>query len=267
MLVELKGKQEIKLMEFGMRSKWRDYSIFERFNFKYQPVGIKFLLNRPEGLQKLDKSLPICRMFREAQDADPFYAAKDNFACVDRLVLGMIDPEPTYESGQIGDKERIYQEARANRRIYLYAPKLTRNTVRYIAFSPLNKLTFEPDLMIITAAPSQAEILLRAASYSTGKPLTTRYTPVLSCAWLFVYPYVSGELNYTITGLGYGIRLQKLLPEGLVLLSVPYDIIPMLIENLKEMEWVLPINNMNDEERKEYSASIIEEIKQEYLSG
>jgi uncharacterized protein (DUF169 family) len=254
-------------MEADMQSTQRDYSIFKRFNFQYQPVGIKYLLNRPEGLEKLDKSLPICRMFREAQDAGPFYAAKDNFSCVDRLVLGMIDPEPIYESGQIGDKERIYQEARANRRIYLYAPKLTRDTVRYVAFSPLDKLTFEPDLMIITAVPGQAEILLRAASYSTGKPLTTRYTPVLSCAWLFVHPYVSGELNYTITGLGYGIRLQKLLPEGLVLISVPYDLIPMLIENLNEMEWVLPTNNLNDEERKEYSAKIMEEIRREYLNN
>ena len=244
-----------------------DYSIFSRFNFQYQPVGIKYLLNRPEGLTKLGKNIPICRMFCEAQNSSPFYAARDNFVCMDRLVLGMIDPEPFHESGQIGEKEKIYQEARANRRIYQYAPRLPRDTVRYVAFSPLDKLTFEPDLMVITARPAQAEIILRAMSYSTGKPLSTKYTPVLSCAWIFVYPYFSGELNYTFTGLGYGIRLQKLLPEGLVIISVPYDLIPMLIENLQSMEWDLPINKMTDAERKQYSTNIMEEIKQEYLNG
>jgi uncharacterized protein (DUF169 family) len=245
----------------------RDYSIFNRFNFQFKPVGIKYLLNRPEKLKKLDNSIPICQMFREAQDCSPFYAAKDNFACVDRLVLGMVEPEPIYESGQIGAKERIYQEARANRRIYQYAPKLARDTVRYVAFSPVDRLPFEPDILIITANPGQAEIILRAASYSIGKPLTSKITPVLMCAWLFVYPYVTGELNYTVTGLGYGMRIKKLLPEGLLLISVPYDIIPMLIENLHEMDWVMPITTLSEEERKKFSAKIMEEIRQEYLNG
>jgi len=72
---------------------------------------------------------------------------------------------------------------------------------------------------------------------------------------------------YSVTGLGYGMRIKKLLPEGLLLISVPYDIIPMLIENLHEMDWVLPITTLNDEERGKYSAKIMEEIRQEYLNG
>jgi uncharacterized protein (DUF169 family) len=244
-----------------------DYFIFEKFNFEHQPVGMKYLLNKPEGLEKLDKSMPICQMFREAQDRSPFYAAGDNFACVERLLLGFMEPEPIFESGQIGAKERIYQEARANRRIYQYVPKLTRDTVRYIAFSPVNKLPFEPDVLVITASPPQAEIILRALSYSTGKPLTTKITPVLMCAWVFLYPYVNGELNYTITGLGYGMRIKKLLPEGLVLISVPYDLIPMLIDNLRDMDWVLPITTLNEEERQKFSIRVMEEIRQEYQNG
>ena len=245
----------------------RDYSVLEKFNFEYKPVGVKFLLNKPEGLEKLDKSIPICRMFREAQDSRPFYAAQDNFSCVDKLVLGMVEPEPTLESGQIGAKEKIYQEARANRRIYQYIQKLPRNTVRYVAFSSVDKLSFEPDLLVITAKPSQAEILLRAISYSTGKPVTSKCTPVLMCAWIFVYPYTSGELNYTVTGLGYGIRMQKILPEGLFLISVPFDLIPMLLENLQEMDWVLPMTTLDEQERKKFSTKIMEEIGREYLNG
>jgi uncharacterized protein (DUF169 family) len=250
-----------------MQSTRHDYSIFDKFKFEHKPVGIKFLLNRPEGINKLDKSMPMCQMFREAQDTDPFYAADENFACVERLLMGMMDPEPIFESGQIGAKEKIYQEARANKRIYQYLPFLAKDIVRYVAFSPVDKLPFEPDVLVITASPSQAEILLRALSYSTGKPLTTKTTPVIMCAWLFFYPYVNGELNYSITGLGYGMRIKKLLPEGLVLISVPYDLIPMLIDNLKEMDWVLPITTLSDEERLKYSADIMAEIRREYSDG
>jgi uncharacterized protein (DUF169 family) len=245
----------------------QDYSIFEKFNFERKPIGIKFLLNRPTGIEQTDKKLPICRMFIEAQGRGPFYASKDNFGCMETLLLGLTEPEPFFESGQIGDKEKIYQEARANRRIYQNLPKLAKNTVRYVAFSPVDELPFNPDVLVITATPPQGEILLRALSYSTGKPLSTRYTPVLVCSWIFFYPFVSGEVNYTITGLGYGMRLDKPLPEGLLLISVPHDIIPMLIENLHEMDWVLPITTLSDEERGKYSTRVMEEIKKEYTDG
>ena len=250
-----------------MGSKRQDYSVFDKFNFERNPVGVKFLLNKPDGLEQTDKVMPICRMFVETQKSSPFYAGKNNFSCVDRVLLGMMDPDPTMESGQIGFKEKIYQEARANSRIYNYVCKIPKGTVRYVAFSSIDKLNFDSDLLIIIAKPSDAEILFRALSYSTGKPLTSKITPVLSCAWIIVYPYITGELNYTVTGIGYGISMQKILPEGLFLISVPYDLIPMLINNLNEMEWVLPMTVLTEEERIEYSSKIMDEIQQEYLKG
>ncbi len=245
----------------------QDYSIFNDFNFERKPVGIKFLLNKPDGIERLGEGMPVCRMFGEAQKRQPFYAGKEDFTCAGRLVLGIMDPEPTTESGQIGEKEKIYQEARANRRIYQYIQKIPKGTVRYVAFSSLDQLSFNPDVVLFTATPSQAEILFRALSYSVGKPLTSKFTPVLVCAWIFAYPFMTGELNYIVTGIGYGFRTQKILPEGLFVISVPYDMLPMLVENLKEMEWVLPINKMSQEERKDFAARITSEIKQEYLNG
>jgi uncharacterized protein (DUF169 family) len=206
-------------------------------------------------------------MLKEAQDKSPFYAGKDNFACVDTLVLGIEDPDPITESGQIGEKERIYQEARANARIYGHIQRIPKGTVRYVAFSSLDKLSFSPDLLILTATPSQAEVILRALSYSTGKPVVSKCTPVLMCGWIFSYPFLTGEMNYIVTGIGYGMKNQKLLPEGLFLISIPYDVIPMLLENLQEMEWVLPITKMSDEERSEYAVNVMGEIKQEYENG
>jgi uncharacterized protein (DUF169 family) len=250
-----------------MKTIQKKFSIFERFNFENKPVAIKFLLNKPDSLDRLDASMPICRMFREAQNRAPFYAGKDNFACVDRLVLGMDEPTPFLESGQIGAKEKIYQEARANRRIYQYIQKIPKDTIRYVAFATADNISFTPDVLIFIATPSQAEILLRALSYSTGRPLVSKFTPVLMCAWVFVYPFITGEMNYVVTGIGYGMRLQKVLPEGLFLISIPYDLINMLIENLQEMEWILPITSLGEEERKKYSARVMDEIQKEYLNG
>ena len=241
-----------------------DLSIFNKFNFEIPPVGVKFLLNKPADIKKLDKGLAFCEMLGEAQKSPPFYAARENFTCMGPVVLGMEQPDPIFESGQVGPKDGIYKEARANRRIYIYIPKLAKGTVRYVAFSPIDKLSFEPDVLIITATPSQAEVLLRAYCYTTGKMLTTRSTPVLICTWLYIYPYVSGELNYVVTGLGFGMKARGILPEGLMLISIPYDSLPMLVENLQDMEWVPPLHRLSDEEKQNQLQKTVNELRQEY---
>ena len=243
-----------------------DYSILDKFNFEHKPVGVKFLLNKPKGIKKLDKGLAFCEMLGEAQKTPPFYADRENFTCMGPVVLGMEQPDPIFESGQVGAKDGIYKEARANRRIYHYIPKLAKGTVRYVAFSPLDKLPFEPDVLIITAQVSQAEVLLRAYCYTSGKMITTKSTPVLICAWLYAYPFVSGEMNYSVTGLGFGMKARKVLPEGLILLSFPYDSLPMLIDNLKDMEWVPPLHRLSEEEKKEQFQRTVDELRKEYES-
>lgn len=249
-----------------MQSTLRDYSVFNEFHFERSPVAVKFLLNRPGGMDRLDKELALCEMFGEAQGRDPFYVSSENFACLGSLVLGMREPEPIFISGEVGAKEGIYKEARANKRIYRYIPKLPKDTVRHVAFSPLDRISFDPDILILTTDVSQAEIILRASTYTTGKMLTAKSTPVIMCSWIFVYPYVTGELNYTVTGLGSGMKARKVLPEGLMLISVPWDLLPMLTENLRDMQWDLPLHNIADDDA-EYFTRVTDEIRQEYTES
>jgi len=46
----------------------QDLSIYSKFNFERQPVGVKFLSTRPEGIEQLDKTLSFCEMLKEAQE-------------------------------------------------------------------------------------------------------------------------------------------------------------------------------------------------------
>jgi len=247
-----------------MRPLQTDLSIYSKFNFEKPPVGVKFLLNKPEGMEQLDKSLAFCEMLKEAhQRGTPFYFGKENEDCVGKLPLGMEDLPPFAESGQLGPKLEIFQEPRANSRLYQYLPKFGRGTVNYVAFSPLDKLTFEPDLLILTTVPSQAEIVLRAMSYSTGKIWEPKAAVVLGCAWLYVYPYQSGKVNYTITGLGFCMKARQVLPEGRILISIPYDWIPIITQNLREMKWVLPSYTDGREKFIARFNRIISELAQE----
>ncbi|MBA7572432.1 hypothetical protein ES708_14212 [subsurface metagenome] len=179
------------------------------------------------------------------------------------LILGMIEHESIFESGQVGPKLEVLKDVRANQRIYHVIPKLQKGAVNYVAFSPLDKLSFEPDVLIITANVSQAEILLRAHSYSSGRMWSARGTPVIGCAWLYIYPYLSGELNLTFTGGSFGMKARKLFPEGLILVSIPYDLLPSMINNLKDMKWVPHSYTIGGAEHKKKVKRIVDELKQE----
>ncbi len=214
----------------------RDYTIFDQFNFEYPPVGVKYSLEKPKGIKQLDKSIALCELFKEAQTSQPFYVTKENIQCGEQI-LGMTQFPPLMHSGSLGSMFSMFKNAQANARIYEYMPLLSANSVAYASFASTKKMKFDPDILIITAKVSQAEVILRASTYDTGKMWSNKGTTCLACAWIYAYPYLTGEMNYTISGLGFSMKARGVLPEGLMIISIPNDRILPLIDNLNDMEW------------------------------
>jgi uncharacterized protein (DUF169 family) len=222
-----------------LTSKPHDFSALDKFVLERKPVGVKFMLTRPKGIKKLGKELNFCEMLKEAQDNDAFYVGPDQWVCVgvEQMILGMKEPEPVLVSGLFGGDEGLFKDASSCRAMYQYLPRLPKDSVKYVAFAPVDKLIFDPDVLIITADIRQAQTLLRSVNYSTGQPFVSKTTPVAACAWIYIYPVVSGELNYFITGLGLGVQAMDIFPPGLFIISVPFQHLPTMMENLKEMRW------------------------------
>ena len=219
----------------------KDLAILDKFDFDVQPVGVKFLAKRPDMVERLNENMTLCEMLKRAQEGNAFYSDAENHTCEAGLyVLGQADvPEP-FISGEFGAGLKIFEEPRSASRLYQYVPRIGKGVVNYVAFSPLDKLSFDPDVLIILSKTSQTEILLRAMSYRTGKMWLSRYSPAIGCAWIFIYPYITGELNYTITGLGHGMKRRKLFPEGQQFVSIPFDLLPSMLQTLQDMPWVTP---------------------------
>jgi len=242
-----------------------DFSIYSQFNFEKPPVGVKYLFHKPEGIEPLGKSLALCEMVKEAhQRKTPFYFTKENENCFGKAFLGMTGDSPQLaDGGELGLKLEIFNEPRANSRLRGFINNMEPGSVNYVAFSPLDKLTFEPDLLMLMANPGQAEIVLRAMTYSTGEMYESKATSVGGCSWLYVYPYLSGKVNYTITGLAFGMKGRQVFPEGWLLISIPYQWIPTITQNLKEMKWVLPAYTLGREKFMQYEHRIIKELARE----
>jgi uncharacterized protein (DUF169 family) len=219
----------------------KDLAIWDKFHFDVQPVGVKFLVKRPDLVDRLDENMALCEMLKKAQEGNAFYADAENHTCeAGRYVLGQADASGPFVSGEFGAGLQIFQGPRSASRLYQYIPKIGRKVVNYVAFSPLDELTFEPDVLILLANVGQTEILLRAMSYKTGQMWSSKFSAAIGCAWVLIHPYLSGELNYAMTGLGHGMKRRKLFPEGLQLVSIPFDLLSSLPQALQEMPWVLP---------------------------
>jgi uncharacterized protein (DUF169 family) len=218
-----------------------DLAILDKFEFKIQPVGVKFLNIRPDGVERLNEKIALCEMLKKAQEGNVFYADKENHTCdAGPYVLGQAEAPEPFISGRFGAGLKIFEEPRSASRLYQYIPRILRDAVQYVAFSPLGKLPFEPDVLIILAKTDQTEIILRAMSYRSGKMWSSKLSAAIGCAWIFVYPYITGELNYIMTGLGHGMKRRNLFPEGHQLVSIPFDLLPSILQTLQEIPWVLP---------------------------
>jgi hypothetical protein len=66
----------------------------------------------------------------------------------------------------------------------------------------------------------------------------SQYAAALGCGGVFAYPHASGRRNYNVTGSGFGMKRRKILSEGLLLMTIPFDIIHTYSETPRVIPWV-----------------------------
>jgi uncharacterized protein (DUF169 family) len=239
-------RKEIRMIQYEDRHKLRkhDFDILKKFEFKYAPIGFKFLNAESDlkglGLERLDKRIAWCQMLLEAQNGKSFYATAENQFCEPGIFLtGHGELAPIAAGGRIGPPFEVYADERANRRVYNHIYRL----------APVEKLTFDPDLLIIICDyTDQTERVLRAVQYDTGDPLVSKMTYVMGCHWMFNYPYITGNINYLTTGICYGMKMYRLYPPGMQIVSIPWHHIDRVMRNLNEMPWTVPGHTAQKEE-------------------
>jgi uncharacterized protein (DUF169 family) len=242
-----------------------DLSIFNKLGLERPPVGIKYLFDKPEGISRIDKNLAFCEMVKEAQQSkQPFYFTREDEDCAGKNALGMVETSAAAVAGQIGGGGRIFQDDRANSnliyQVHQNYPRPVKGTINYVAYAQIDRLTFDPDLLVLVGTARQAEIVMRAVSYTTGELWRSVVSTVFACASLYVYPYQTGNVNYVVTGMTFGMRSKEVFPEGLVLISIPYQWIPAVTHSLNVMQWVPDAFTQGRDRFVEHEKQVMEEL-------
>ncbi|MFH2113198.1 MAG: DUF169 domain-containing protein [Spirochaetota bacterium] len=218
---------------------------------EYPAVAIKMLFEKPKDIPRHSgDKLAFCQYVKHAQTSGgKFYITAEDDACYGRMVLGMIEKPPVTASGQAGYDFGCYKTPSAGQQLYQKLPILEPHTVNFVEFSPVSICEFDPDLLFFTADLPQAEIIMRATSYISGSLWESKSSPVLSCAWMYAYPIISGKPNHITTGFYHGLKRRKAYPAGLRMISIPFQKIDEFAAALEQMDWTL-IAFREDEESK-----------------
>lgn len=225
--------------------------LFSDLNMPYPAVALRYHVVVPEGMPHYDgEKLAFCQYVSVAQkNGGTFYTDVNDDACYGKVPLGMEEKPAVTASGQAGYDFDLYRSPAACRRLYQEMPVIEPGTVRYVQFARLQDATFDPDLVICVCDQSSADILLRATSYISGDFWESRSTPVLSCAWMYAYPVISGKVNHITTGFYHGLKRRGTYPAGLTMIAIPFQKLDEVCTALAQMPWT-PVAFRSDEESR-----------------
>ena len=217
-----------------------DYSILKKLPLKDQPIAVKYCCYEPEGIPALEQEYEgsLCEIMRKAQLENRvfYFSRKNTETCAGKGLLGMEAPNAGALNGLEGVRLGMFDSPRANLRTSRFLPVMKPGTVNYVIFSTLEKMTFDPDVMVFSATPDVAEMVMRAYSYSDGEPYCSTCTPIAGCAWTLIYPYLFNKINFVVPSLVHGMHGRQIYPTDTMLISVPYNCLPQMLENLKYMD-------------------------------
>jgi len=214
--------------------------LIDKLQLQYPAVAVKMCFEKPNAPHYDGPSCAFCQFVKYAQDTgNSFYTTLDDDQCYGKLAMGMISKPPVTASGLAGYDFGCFQSPMANRLLYQNLPILEPGTIRYIQFAPVSTCDFDPDLLFFVADLPQADILMRATSWVSGDFWESKSSPVMSCAWMYAYPIISGKCNHITTGYYHGLKRRNAYPAGLRMIVVPFQKLPEFFYALEHMDWTL----------------------------
>ena len=223
--------------------------MFAKLELPYPAVAMKYVFEIPEGYEQHEKQEALCAFVKEAQKGRKFYISVENESCMGKMMVGWIDMPRLEGSGRAGYDFEVFKTPAPNARLYYNLAILKRGSCNYIQFAPVSECDFDPDLIICVANARETDLIMRANSYISGDLWESVDSHVAGCSWRFVYPYISGKINHSLTGTHHGEKVRHPFPDGMQYISIPYQKIDEIVLALSQMQWV-PIAMRPDEESK-----------------
>ena len=191
----------------------RDLSVFAKLELAKPPVGVDFLFAEPQGLLRLDKKLGLCEMVTEAQEGKAFYAGLEDHECAGPVPLGMMGLDPFYHSGRRSLPGGV-QGGTGQPKDLRSVAHAQEGHVQLHGLRPSRQAHLQPRRVggFRQGAADGDRPPLHELDH--GPDVREQGTPVMGCAWTLVYPYLSGKINFSVTGHTFGHIAREVARKG-----------------------------------------------------
>ena len=207
---------------------------------KTSPVAVKLIPKGekiPEGIMKVDETMRHCQLVdRVRRTGEEFYTLSEDQMCKGGAgAMGLGEMPPKVASGEFYyEKLKQFSTQGAARRTLERVPKLPPNSTEVILYSPLEKATFTPDVVVVICTPKQIMLLTQAMMYKTGGRVEASFAGKQSvCSDAVVQAYKEGKVGVTV-GCSGSRTYTKIADEEMIM-GIPIELLADVAAGLKEI--------------------------------
>ncbi len=146
------------------------------------------------------------------------------------VALGFYKPNDLYWSGLCLSPPYMSQEAKQVRA--KNTPKLEAGKYEYLLASPLDKATFDPDVIVIYGNPGQISKAIQAAILEKGESLVAKTSIGTACSEWICAAMITRECQYAFPC--DGERRFGALDDSEMIFSLPYEKTEEILNSLKK---------------------------------
>jgi len=145
------------------------------------------------------------------------------------VALGFYAPNDLYWSGRCLSPPYMSQEAKQVRA--KNTPKLEAGKYEYLVASPLDKASYDPDLIVIYGNPGQISKAIQAAVLETGESLVAKTAIGTACSEWISAAMITQECQYAFPC--DGERRFGAIDDSEMIFSLPYEKTQEILKALK----------------------------------
>ncbi|WP_407355940.1 DUF169 domain-containing protein [Methanolobus sp. WCC5] len=190
----------------------------------------------PAGIPRIDENTRHCQMVDNVRRlGTQFHSLLDDHMCKGgAAVMGLTEMSPKLRTGEVYYNLNHFHSLDSAKATMEKVPMVPGNSVKAVVYSPLEKATFTPDVILIIARPKEIMELSQALLHKSGGRVNAGFAGKQSvCADGVAYPYLSGEAGVTI-GCS-GSRKYTGIQDEEMIMSIPVDMLESLVESAKAM--------------------------------
>ena len=200
----------------------------ETLELEGSPVAVAILAEPPEELKRWRRRVTACMMIQIARRGGAFYCSGASIVCGGRAHLGLGESPVRDLEAFLVRKEKLAGSRAAAGKMLDAVKERTPKLGEYLAFSPLEKASFSPDVILFVGTPLQISRIIFLDAFETGEIDTVHGEPL--CSSVIATPITTGKIG--VSFLDMACRLfGKYKPEEMVI-GVPFNRLPRIVNSI-----------------------------------